>query len=281
MNTTNCQKPIVENDAYYSRVMSSDVIARIKNEFAWILEYVERHPELDYQTGSNASDSWFSIYRGTGRLFTIKKDKVLAHPEYEHLCKEFYKHPSPETLDCLLSKVTDSAKLGRYYISKGKKKEGYYQNLISRRYSLFCKESDDFIIIDCPPSLNILTLNALTAADQVIVPVQCEYYALEGLTQLIYTINLVKKSLNPDLSIAGLVFTMFDSRTNLSQDVVDNVKENVQQYIYKTIIPRNIRLAEAPSYGLPIIMYDPKSSGAHAYKKLAKEVIAQNKKKIF
>ena len=143
------------------------------------------------------------------------------------------------------------------------------------------RDKYDFIIIDCPPSLNILTLNALTAADQVIVPVQCEYYALEGLTQLIYTINLVKKSLNPDLSIAGLVFTMFDSRTNLSQDVVDNVKENVQQYIYKTIIPRNIRLAEAPSYGLPIIMYDPKSSGAHAYKKLAKEVIAQNKKKIF
>lgn len=141
------------------------------------------------------------------------------------------------------------------------------------------RDQYDFIIIDCPPSLNILTLNALTAADQVIVPVQCEYYALEGLTQLIYTIDLVKKSLNPDLSIAGLVFTMYDSRTNLSQDVVANVKENVNQHIYKTIIPRNIRLAEAPSYGLPIIMYDARSTGAEAYKKLAKEVIAQNKTK--
>lgn len=148
MNTTKSKKPIVENEAYYSRVMSPEVIVRIKNEFAWILEYVERHPELDYQTGSNAVDSWFSLYRGTGRLFTIKKDKVLAHPEYERLCKEFYNHPSPETLDCLLSKVTSIEKFGRYYISKGKKKEGYYQNLISRRYSLFCKESDDFIIID-------------------------------------------------------------------------------------------------------------------------------------
>lgn len=148
MNTTKCKQPIDENEAYYSRVMSSEVIDRIKNEFAWILEYVERHPELDYQTGSNAGDSWFSVYRGTGRLFTIKRDKVLAHPEYERLCKEFYKNPSPETLDCLLSKVTGSEKLGRYYISKGKKKEGFYQNLISRRYSLFCKDSDDFIIID-------------------------------------------------------------------------------------------------------------------------------------
>ena len=148
MKTTKRQKPIVENEAYYSRVMSPDVLARIKNEFAWLLEYVERHPELDYQTGSNASDSWFSVYRGTGRLFTIKKDTVLAHPEYESLCKEFYNHPSPETLDCLLLKVTDCEKLGRYFISKGKKKEGYYQNLISRRYSLFCKESDNFIIID-------------------------------------------------------------------------------------------------------------------------------------
>lgn len=148
MNTMNCQKPLVENEAYYKREMSTSVINRIKNEFAWILEYVESHPELDYQTGSNASDSWFSVYRGTGRLFTIKKDKVFADPKYESLCKEFYKHPSPETLDCLLSKVTDSEKLGRYYISNGKKKEGYYQNLISRRYSLFCKETDDFIIID-------------------------------------------------------------------------------------------------------------------------------------
>jgi len=135
------------------------------------------------------------------------------------------------------------------------------------------KENYDFIIIDCPPSLNLLTVNAMTAADTVLVPIQCEYYALEGLTQLIHTIGLIKKRLNPRLEIEGVVFTMYDARTNLSLQVVETVKQNLNQKIYKTIIPRNIRLAEAPSYGMPIILYDSKSTGAEAYRFLAEEVI--------
>ena len=135
------------------------------------------------------------------------------------------------------------------------------------------KDQYDFVIIDCPPSLSMLTINAMTTADSVIVPIQCEYYALEGLTQLIHTINLVQERLNPSLEIEGVVFTMYDARTNLSLQVVENVKDNLQQNIYKTIIPRNIRLAEAPSYGLPINKYDPKSTGAESYMRLADEVI--------
>ena len=131
----------------------------------------------------------------------------------------------------------------------------------------------DFIIIDCPPSLSLLTVNALTAADTVIVPIQCEFYALEGLSQLIYTINLIKKQLNKTLEIEGVVFTMYDTRTNLSQDVVTNIRENLDQIIYDTIVPRNVRLAEAPSYGLPINLYDSRSTGAKAYRDLADEVI--------
>ena len=137
------------------------------------------------------------------------------------------------------------------------------------------KDEYDIIIIDCPPSLNTLTVNAMTTADSVIVPIQCEYYALEGLTQLIHTINLVKKKLNPQLELEGVVFTMYDSRTNLSLQVVENVKDNLKQNIYKTIIPRNIRLAEAPSHGLPINLYDPKSTGAESYRLLAEEVMGR------
>lgn len=138
------------------------------------------------------------------------------------------------------------------------------------------KDDYDYIIIDCPPSLNILTVNALSAADSVLVPIQCEYYALEGLSQLIYTINLVKKRLNPELKMEGVVFTMYDARTNLSLEVVENVKSNLKQTIYKTIIPRNIKLAEAPSRGMPINIYDPKSAGAESYRLLAEEVINHN-----
>ena len=135
------------------------------------------------------------------------------------------------------------------------------------------KDQYDFVIIDCPPSLSMLTINAMTTADSVIVPIQCEYYALEGLSQLIHTVELVKDRLNSKLEIEGVVFTMYDARTNLSLQVVENVKDNLQQNIYKTIIPRNIRLAEAPSYGLPINKYDPKSTGAESYMRLADEVI--------
>ncbi|NBI89808.1 ParA family protein [Lachnospiraceae bacterium] len=135
------------------------------------------------------------------------------------------------------------------------------------------KEQYDYIIIDCPPSLNMLTINSMTTADSVLVPIQCEYYALEGLSQLIHTVNLVKERLNPELDMEGIVFTMYDSRTNLSAQVVENVKSHLNQKIYNTVIPRNIRLAEAPSYGLPINMYDSKSAGSEAYMALAEEII--------
>ena len=140
------------------------------------------------------------------------------------------------------------------------------------------KDQYDFIVIDCPPSLNMLTVNAMTTADTVLVPIQCEYYALEGLSQLIHTVNLVRERLNPNLKIEGILFTMYDARTNLSMQVVENVKNNLNLKIFKTVIPRNIRLAEAPSYGLPINLYDPKSTGAESYMSLAKEVIGRKEK---
>ncbi len=138
------------------------------------------------------------------------------------------------------------------------------------------KDQYDFIFIDCPPSLSMLTVNAMTAADSVLVPIQCEYYALEGLSQLITTVNLIKRKINPALSLEGVVFTMYDSRNNLSAEVVENVKEVMQERIFETLIPRNVRLAEAPSYGQPINVYDDKSAGAEAYRKLAEELIKVN-----
>ncbi len=135
------------------------------------------------------------------------------------------------------------------------------------------RDNYDFIIIDCPPSLNTLTVNAMTTADTVLVPIQCEYYALEGLSELLYTIQLVKDRLNEKLQIEGILFTMYDARTCLSLQVVENVRDNLNEHIFKTIIPRNIRLAEAPSHGKPINMYESKSAGADGYRSLAAEVI--------
>lgn len=140
------------------------------------------------------------------------------------------------------------------------------------------KDEYDYVIIDCPPSLNILTVNALATSDTVLVPMQCEYYALEGISQLLYTVNLIRERVNADLDIEGILFTMFDTRTNLANEVINNVKENLDEYIFKTTIPRNVRLAEAPSFGKPIILYDKKSSGADAYKSLAKEIMKKRRK---
>ncbi len=153
---------------------------------------------------------------------------------------------------------------GREYLLRDRLKE------VAGRY--------DYIIIDCPPALSMLTINALTTAEGVLVPIQCEFYALEGLAQLLYTINLVRDRLNKELHVRGVVFTMYDSRTNLSADVVDNVRSNLDQHIYRTVIPRNVRLAEAPSHGLPINLYDPRSTGAESYKRLAEEIIAEDRK---
>lgn len=136
------------------------------------------------------------------------------------------------------------------------------------------KDQYDYIFIDCPPSLSMLTVNAMTTADSVLVPIQCEYYALEGLSQLIHTVNLIRKKINPNLKMEGVVFTMYDARTNLSEEVVQNVKDTLEERIFKTLIPRNVRLAEAPSYGQPINIYDGKSAGAEAYRGLADELIS-------
>lgn len=152
------------------------------------------------------------------------------------------------------------------------------KSFILKKEMDYIADEYDYVIIDCPPSLNMLTINAMTTATSVIVPIQCEYYALEGVSQLIHTINLVRERLNPGLDIDGVVFTMYDGRTNLSQQVVENVKENLSHHIYETMIPRNIRLAEAPSFGQPITVYDPKSAGAESYRLLAKEVIEHNAK---
>ena len=131
----------------------------------------------------------------------------------------------------------------------------------------------DFIIIDCPPSLGLITLNAFTASDSVLIPVQCEYFALEGLGQLLNTVNLVKKHLNKNLEIEGALLTMYDARTNLSNQVVKEVKKYFGDKVYKTVIPRNVRLSEAPSYGMPITEYDPRSKGAKTYEKFTKEFL--------
>ena len=138
------------------------------------------------------------------------------------------------------------------------------------------KEEYDYIIIDCPPSLGLITLNSFTASDSVIIPVQCEYYALEGLGQLLNTVNLVKKHLNPELEVEGALLTMYDARTNLSNQVVKEVKKYFGDRVYKTVIPRNVKLSEAPSYGMPITIYDARSKGAKSYEKFAKELLKKN-----
>ena len=179
--------------------------------------------------------------------------------------------------ECIISEVTENLSLLPSNVNLAaaeieligiEKKEFLLRDKIEK-----IRDKYDYIIIDCPPSLNILTLNALTTADRVLVPIQCEYYALEGLSQLINTINLVRERINPEISIEGIVFTMYDARTNLSAQVVENVRENLGTDIYYAIIPRNVRLAEAPSHGKPINEYDPKSAGAEAYELLADSLI--------
>ena len=147
---------------------------------------------------------------------------------------------------------------------------------ILKQAILAIRSEYDFIFMDCPPSLGLITINALTAADKILVPIQCEYYALEGLSQLLNTIKLVKTNLNPSLEVEGVVLTMFDGRTNLSIQVVDEVKKYFKNKVYKTIIPRNVRLGEAPSFGLPVIRYDATCLGTQCYNDLASEVIGFN-----
>ena len=189
-------------------------------------------------------------------------DLIIGQATVEEcLCKEVF-----ENLDLLPTNIDLSA--AEIELIGVENKEFIIRDEVAK-----IRGNYDFVIVDCPPSLSMLTINAMTTADTVLVPIQCEYYALEGLSQLMHTIDLVKERLNPDLEMEGVVFTMYNARTNLSLQVVENVKDNLDQTIYKTIIPRNIRLAEAPSHGLPINIYDPKSSGAESYMLLAEEVI--------
>lgn len=186
--------------------------------------------------------------------------------------------------DCLVSTVIDNLKLCPSNIQLAgaevelvpiMSRETRLKNSVSR-----VKDDFDFILIDCPPSLGLLTVNSLTAADTILVPIQCEYYALEGLSQLMNTVKLVQKHLNKLLDVEGVVLTMFDARTNLSIQVVDEVKKYFKNKVYRTVIPRNVRLSEAPSFGLPIILYDPKSKGAECYLELAEEVIEYSEEVI-
>ena len=189
-------------------------------------------------------------------------DLIIGRATVEEcLCKEVF-----ENLDLLPTNIDLSA--AEIELIGVENKEFIIRDEVAK-----IRGNYDFVIVDCPPSLSMLTINAMTTADTVLVPIQCEYYALEGLSQLMHTIDLVKERLNPDLEMEGVVFTMYNARTNLSLQVVENVKDNLDQTIYKTIIPRNIRLAEAPSHGLPINIYAPKSSGAESYMLLAEEVI--------
>lgn len=183
----------------------------------------------------------------------LKLEKVVTRTRIGNL------NLLPATIQLAGAEVEMAAQASREYLLKESLEE-------ARRYY-------DFIFIDCPPSLGLLTVNALTASDSVIIPLQCEYYALEGLSQLMDTIALVRKGLNRSLSVEGIVFTMFDGRTNLSIQVVDEVKKHFKQYVYKTIIPRNVRLSEAPSHGKPIVIYDPRSRGAEVYRELSMEVL--------
>lgn len=202
--------------------------------------------------------------------FGIDKDS-LDNTIYELILGEC------EIGDCLIKNVIDNLDI----LPSNVNLAGAEIDLIgvdNREYILRDKISEiaaqyDYVIIDCPPSLTMLTVNAMTTANTVLVPIQCEFYALEGLSQLMHTINLVHERLNPELEMEGVVFTMYDSRTNLSLQVVENVKDNLKQTIYKTIIPRNVRLAEAPSHGIPINLYDSKSAGAESYRLLADEVM--------
>ena len=191
-------------------------------------------------------------------------DMIIGESDIEEVLQK----ETMENLDVLPTNIDLSA--AEIELIDVENKEFIVRNSIQK-----IRDNYDFVIIDCPPSLSMLTINAMTTADSVLVPIQCEYYALEGLSQLIHTVELVKDRLNPDLEIEGVVFTMYNARTNLSLQVVENVKDNLQQNIYKTIIPRNIRLAEAPSYGMPINQYDPKSAGSESYMRLADEVISK------
>lgn len=199
--------------------------------------------------------------------------KELGNTSYEILVKDNVDsktailHTQMKNLDIIPASVQLAGAEVELIQLKGREKR--------LKYALDQVKPDyDYIFIDCPPSLGLLTINSLTAVDSVLIPIQCEFYALEGVSQLMSTIEIVKKSLNPKLEIQGVILSMFDGRTNLSIQVVEEVKKYFKEKVYTTVIPRNVRLAEAPSYGMPIMKYDPKSAGAVAYQEFAEEFLS-------
>ncbi len=210
--------------------------------------------------GINKADINKSIYDLLIDEATL--DEVMVKTKYKNL----YVIPATINLAGVDIELIDKSKLDPTFV-KGAQLKKYLDEI---------KDVFDFIIIDCPPSLGILTTNALTASDSVIIPVQCEFYALEGIMQLLNTIRLAQKNLNPKLTIEGVLLTMLDSRTNLGLEVVEDIRSYFKESVYDTIIPRLVRLSEAPSHGEPILVYDPQSRGTEAYLNLAKEVIERN-----
>ena len=236
-----------------------------------IIEFVNREwntDDITYWGNIGVDINWLNTH------FIYAVDQYYINRRINPQPKYYYDSDDP-CYAYVLGRDSNGIHNIKLYFPKRDKKDTRFITNCNHLEGIYNLERDDYdyIIIDCPPSLNMLTVNAMTTADTVLVPIQCEYYALEGLSQLIHTINLVQERLNPNLQIEGIVFTMYDVRTNLSNQVVENVKENLDAKIYETMIPRNIRLAEAPSYGLPINMYDSKSAGAESYRKLAKEII--------
>ena len=210
--------------------------------------------------GINKADINKSIYDLLIDEATL--DEVMVKTKYKNL----YVIPATINLAGVDIELIDKSKLDPTFV-KGAQLKKYLDEI---------KDVFDFIIIDCPPSLGILTTNALTASDSVIIPVQCEFYAVEGIMQLLNTIRLAQKNLNPKLTIEGVLLTMLDSRTNLGLEVVEDIRSYFKESVYDTIIPRLVRLSEAPSHGEPILVYDPQSRGTEAYLNLAKEVIERN-----
>ena len=240
---------------------------------SWKNDYGDQSFGLPCRSGAEGADCGFRSSRGNATSGLGLEKGNIDNTVYELLMGECQVGdcimPSvQERLDVMPSDVDLSGAEIELLDMKDK------ENILKENLNLV-KDNYDFIIIDCPPSLSLLTINALTAANTALIPIQCEYYALEGLNQVLKTVNLVQKKLNPELEVEGVVFTMYDSRTNLSLEVVENVKEHLNENIYKTIIPRNVRLAEAPSYGMPINMYDSRSTGAENYRLLAAEVISR------
>ena len=214
---------------------------------------------VDFDSQGNMS-SGVGVEKNKPTIYELLAEQVSA--------EEAIKHSPVENLDAISASIDLSG--AAIELVDQEDREFYLKNALAPLQSKY-----DFILIDCPPSLGILTLNGLAAADSVLVPMQCEYFALEGITLLLQTVQKVQKEINPNLKIGGIFFTMYDTRTRLAQDVVKQVKSYFKELVFNTIIPRNVRLSEAPSHGLPICKYDPDCIGARSYEKLAEEVIAR------